>query len=34
MVMAVDKNDTILYTSDKSIVQMSAPPNAPIIAIR
>ncbi|UJR33951.1 hypothetical protein I4U23_021369 [Adineta vaga] len=33
MVMAVDKNGAVLYTSDKSTVQMNAPPNAPIVAI-
>jgi len=34
MVLAVDKDGGILYTSDKSTIQMSAPPNAPIVAIR
>jgi hypothetical protein len=33
MVLAVDKDGGILYTSDKSTIQMSAPPNAPIVAI-
>ncbi|CAF4426991.1 unnamed protein product, partial [Adineta steineri] len=33
IVMAVDKNGGVLYTSDKSTVQMNAPPNAPIVAI-
>lgn len=33
MIMAVDKNGGVLYTSDKSTVQMSAPPNAPIVNI-
>ncbi|CAF1469981.1 unnamed protein product, partial [Adineta ricciae] len=33
MVMAVDKNGAVLYTSDKSTIQMNAPPNAPIVAI-
>ena len=33
MVMAVDKNGGVLYTSDKSTVQMNAPPNAPIVNI-
>ncbi|CAF4061589.1 unnamed protein product, partial [Rotaria magnacalcarata] len=32
-VMAVDKSNGVLYTSDKSTVQMNAPPNAPIVAI-
>lgn len=34
MIMAVDKNGGVLYTSDKSTVQMNAPPNAPIVVIR
>ncbi len=34
MVLAVDKDGGILYTSEKSTIQMSAPPNAPIVAIR
>ncbi|CAF1293197.1 unnamed protein product [Rotaria sordida] len=33
-VVAVDKDGEIVYTSDKNIIQMSAPPNAPIVAIR
>ncbi len=34
MVMAADRNGGVLYTSDKSTVQMNAPPNAPIVLIR
>ncbi|CAF0740560.1 unnamed protein product, partial [Didymodactylos carnosus] len=34
MVMAVDKNGGVLYTSDKTTIQMSAPPNAPWVTIR
>jgi hypothetical protein len=34
MIMAIDKNRGVLYTSDKSTVQMNAPPNAPIVLIR
>ncbi|CAF4544485.1 unnamed protein product, partial [Rotaria sp. Silwood1] len=33
MIMAADKNGGVLYTSDKTTVQMNAPPNAPIVAI-
>ncbi|CAF0725940.1 unnamed protein product [Rotaria sordida] len=33
MVMAADKNGGVLYISDKTTVQMNAPPNAPIVAI-
>lgn len=33
MIMAVDKHGGVLYTSDKSTVQMNAPPNAPIVSI-
>jgi len=33
MIMAVDKNGGVLYTSDKHTIQMNAPPNAPIILI-
>jgi len=33
IVLAVDKNGAVLYTSDKTTVQMDAPPNAPIVAI-
>jgi len=33
MVMAVDKNGGVLYTSDKTTIQMNAPPNAPIVSI-
>ncbi|CAM4854988.1 unnamed protein product [Rotaria socialis] len=32
-VIAVNKTNGVLYTSDKSTVQMNAPPNAPIVAI-
>jgi len=34
MVLAVDADGGILYTSEKMTIQMSAPPNAPIVAIR
>lgn len=34
MVLAADKDGEIVYTSDKHTVQMSVPPNAPIVAIR
>ena len=34
MVVAVDDQGEILYSSEKSTIQMSAPPNAPIVAIR
>ncbi|CAF2333699.1 unnamed protein product [Rotaria sp. Silwood2] len=33
MILAADKNGGVLYTSDKTTVQMNAPPNAPIVAI-
>jgi hypothetical protein len=33
-VIAADKNQAILYTSPVKTVEMNAPPNAPIIAIR
>ncbi|CAF0920401.1 unnamed protein product [Adineta ricciae] len=34
MVLATDKDGEIVYTSDKHTIQMSVPPNAPIVAIR
>jgi len=34
MVLAVDGDGGILYSSEKTTIQMSAPPNAPIVAIR
>jgi hypothetical protein len=34
MVLAVDGAGGILCTSEKTTIQMSAPPNSPIVAIR
>lgn len=34
MVVAVDDRGEIIYKSEKTTVQMSPPPNAPIVAIR
>ena len=34
MIMAVDKNGGVLFTSDRRTIQMNAPPYAPIVAIR
>ncbi|CAF3616975.1 unnamed protein product [Adineta steineri] len=34
MVLAVDKNGRILYSSEKSTIHMNVSPNAPIVAIR
>ena len=34
MIMAVDKDGGVLFTSDRRTIQMNAPPNAPIVAIR